>query len=238
MPKALREKFKRELQALANSQKAKFLQRYFKTGEGEYGEGDVFLGVTVPQTRIVAKKYFAMSLEELAQLLRSVIHEERLAALLILVGQFKKADKEKQTCVFDLYVNHRKWINNWDLIDFSAPDIVGAYLQDKDKKILTTLARSKSIWDRRIAILTTHYFIKQGKANDALHIAQILVDDEHDLIHKAVGWMLREIGNYCGQDIEELFLKRYYKTMPRTMLRYAIEHFSKEKRVAYLKGRV
>ena len=222
--------FKKELRNKANSEKAKSLQRFFKTGPGEYGQGDVFLGVVVPDTRKVAKKYSSFELKELIKLLHSKIHEERLAALLIMIDKFEEGDREK---IYNLYLKNTKYINNWDLVDLSAHKIVGAYLSDKPKGVLNQLARSESLWERRISVIATFHFIKNNKFKESLRIAEILLNDEHDLIHKAVGWMLREIGKR-DLETEEKFLKKYYREMPRTMLRYAIEKFPTEERKKYL----
>jgi 3-methyladenine DNA glycosylase AlkD len=227
----------KEIKKNANPQKALLLQRFFKTGPGEYGEGDIFLGIVVPVQRSIAKKYKHLPLKDIKELLHSGKHEERLIALLILVEQFKKGDEQLKEDIFTFYHLHRKRINNWDLVDLTAHIISGSYLMDKDKTILYKLAKSKNIWDRRIAVLSTFHFIKNNVFNDALCIAEILLNDKHDLIQKAVGWMLREIGK---RDIntEEGFLEKHYKNMPRTMLRYAIEKFPEKKRLAYLKGTV
>ena len=226
---------KKDLRALANPKKAHFLKRYFKTGYGEYAEGDVFLGINVPNTRKVAEKYLNLSLSDLEILIKSKVHEERQVCLMILVGKYKKATSEKEKkSIYTFYLRHRKYINNWDLVDLSAENIIGPYLQDKDKIILTKLANSKSIWDRRIAMLATFHYIKQGKSYDAIKIATILIEDNHDLIQKAGGWMLREIGKRCSEDTEEEFFKKYYKRMPRTMIRYAIERFPEGKRKKFL----
>jgi 3-methyladenine DNA glycosylase AlkD len=226
------------LRPLANPQKALILQRFFKTGKGEYGEGDVFLGLTVPQVRSVAKQFQDISLKEIKQLLHSKIHEERLLALIILVNQFKKADEKLQKELFDFYLANTKFINNWDLVDLSAEYIVGGYLLNRSKTILTKLANSKLIWDKRIAIIATFQFIKKGQYEETFRIGKLLLHDRHDLIHKAVGWMLREVGKRISEEIEENLLKKYYKEMPRTMLRYAIERFEVKKRTSYLQGLV
>lgn len=226
-----------EIKKNANPQKAALLQRFFKTGPGEYGEGDIFLGIMVPVQRSIAKKYKDLPLKDIKALLNSDKHEERLIALLILVEQFKKGDEQLKEDIFTFYHLHRKRINNWDLVDLTAHIISGSYLMDKDKTILYKLAESENIWDRRIAVLSTFHFIKNNVFDDALGVAELLINDKHDLIQKAVGWMLREIGN---RDIntEEGFLEKHYKNMPRTMLRYAIEKFPEKKRLAYLKGTV
>ncbi len=237
-----------ELRSHADSVRAKHSQRFFKTGPGEYGHGDVFLGVTVPVQRQIAKSYYHLSLHDIEQLLQSNVHEQRLTAIIILVAQFKKGDATTRKSIYDFYLKNTKYINNWDIVDSSAPYIVSVYLWDnyaqtsspsvETIKILSKLARSKSVWDRRIAIMSTAYFIQQGDINETFAIAEILLHDEHDLIQKAVGWMLREVGNSVGIENEEGFLKKHYKTMPRTMLRYAIEKFPEAKRQAYLKGAI
>ncbi|MFC1703819.1 DNA alkylation repair protein [Candidatus Omnitrophota bacterium] len=226
---------KNALKRLANKKKAAVLQRFFKTGPGEYAEGDRFLGVTVPKIRMLVKQFHHIGIQEVARLLRSSIHEERLLALLILIEKYKKASAQEQKRIYDVYMRHTTYINNWDLIDLSAGHIVGAFLADKSKKPLYILARSKILWERRIAILSTFYYIKQHSFKDSLKIAKILLLDKEDLIHKAVGWMLREIGKR-DQAIEEHFLKQCYAKMPRTMLRYAIERFPEPRRKAYLQG--
>ena len=223
-----------ELRKLANPQKAKFLAGYFKTGKGEYAEGDIFIGITVPEQRKIAIRYKTLDLREIQQLLNSKIHEERLVALLILVEQYKKANDLIKKKIFDFYLKNSKKINNWDLVDLSAEKILGEYLLDKDKSIIYKLVKSKNIWERRIAVLTTFQFIKNRQYEATLRVAKLLLRDKHDLIQKAVGWMLREIGKR-DLKVEEEFLKNYYKMMPRTMLRYAIEKFDKNKRDFYLK---
>ncbi len=229
------ENLKKQLRYFADVEKATFLQRFFKTGKGQYGEGDIFLGVTVPNTRIVAKKFIELSLLEIKEILYSKVHEERLCALLLLVEKYQIADEKWKKEVFNFYILNAKQANNWDLVDLSAPRIVGGYLLDKNKNILYKFAKSKNLWQKRISILSTFWFIKYGKFNDSLKIAEILMNDKHDLIHKAVGWMLREVGKR-DLAVEEKFLKKYYKKMPRTMLRYAIEKFPEEKRLGYLRG--
>lgn len=222
----------KELKKLANPKQATLLQRFFKTGKGEYGEGDVFLGIKVPEQRKVAKKY-DLSLAEIQKLLNSKIHEHRLVALFILIKKYQKEDIKKK--IFDLYLKNTKNINNWDLIDLSAPNIVGDYLLTRKRDILYKLAKSNSLWEKRISILATFTFIGNGEYKDTLKISEILLNDKHDLIHKGVGWMLREVGKRVSQQKEEKFLKKHYKTMPRTMLRYAIERFPENKRKFYLK---
>lgn len=227
-------KLQKELVTLANKDKAKILQRFFKTGIGEYGQGDIFLGVTVPQSRVIAQKFKDLLLVDIEQLLKSKIHEERLIALLLLVGKFQKGTDKIKKEIYDFYLSHAKLVNNWDLVDISAHQIVGTYLLNKQKIILTRLAKSGNIWERRIAIVATYAFIRHNKFRDTLKIAKILLYDKHDLIHKAVGWMLREVGKK-DQKVEELFLKKYYKIMPRTMLRYAIERFPSSLRASLLR---
>lgn len=227
-----------DLQKQGSPQKAANSAWFFKTGPGQYGEGDVFIGVTVPDQRKIAKRYSDLSLSDLDTLLKSGLHEERLTALIILVNQYKKGDKAAQKAIYDFYMQHTKCVNNWDLVDSSACYIVGPWLKDKDKTILYTLARSENLWERRIAILSTFAYIQAGDSNDALKIAEILIQDEHDLIQKAVGWMLREVGKRCSFEAENEFLIRHYKTMPRTCLRYAIERFPEPLRQQYLKGEI
>jgi len=223
---------KNDLLKSSNKRKAKILQRFFKTGPGEYGQGDIFIGVTVPQIRKLAKKYQELPLIQVEKLLKSPIHEQRLLALIILVLNFPKGN---QTEIYRLYLQNTKYINNWDLVDLTAGHIVGAYLWDKNRAILYKLVRSKSLWERRIAIIATFYFIRNNQFQDTLKIAKALLGDQHDLIHKAVGWMLREVGKR-DLKVEESFLKKYYSVMPRTMLRYAIERFPETKRQSYLRG--
>ena len=225
----------KELALLANPEKARVLQRFFKTGIGEYGEGDVFLGITVPKTRSVAKKFAGISFPEIRQLLGSKIHEERLCALLVLVEKFKKAGETERKEVFDFFLENAHFANNWDLVDLSADKIAGEFLFGKGKKILFGLAKSDSIWGRRIAVVSTFAFIKRNHFAETLKISEILLHDKHDLIQKAVGWMLREVGKR-DMEAEEAFLKKHCKKMPRTMLRYAIERFPEKKRRAYLDG--
>lgn len=220
-----------DLNAYANPKKAKDCAWFFKTGKGEYGEGDVFLGITVPLQRKLAKKYKDLSLKHTEQLLSSKIHEHRLTALFILIDKYRKGDKEE---IVNLYLKNAKRVNNWDLVDSSAHHILGDYLLDKPRNILYKLAKSKNLWEKRIAIISTAAFINKNDFKDTLRISEILLNDDHDLIHKAVGWMLREVGKK-DQSVEEKFLKKYHKTMPRTMLRYAIEKFSPAKRKFYMK---
>jgi len=226
---------RKKLQQLGSEEKANVLQRFFKTGPGEYGEGDVFIGVGVPELRKLVKEYPDITLKESVQLLRSLIHEERMLALLILVDKYSKGNESVKKKIYKLYLQNTTYINSWDLVDSSAHHIVGDFLMDKNKDPIYRLATSKSLWERRIAILSTFHFIKHNNYSETLKISKILLTDEQDLIHKVVGWMLREIGK---RDIfiQEIFLKKHYKRMPRTMLRYAIEKFPEPKRQKYLKG--
>ena len=231
MIKNIREEFKK----LSNQEHAARLQKYFKTGKGEYGEGDKFLGLRVPVIRKIAKKYSTISISEASEFLKSQFHEERLFALFILIDLFRRADEKDKKKIYDLYLKNTNYINNWDLVDASAGRVVGAYLFTRDKKPIYVLAKSKNLWERRIAIMATSYFIVHNEFADTLKIAEILLNDKEDLIHKAVGWMLREIGKR-DFELEENFLRKHYQEMPRTMLRYAIEKFPEEKRKSYLKG--
>jgi 3-methyladenine DNA glycosylase AlkD len=227
----------RKLRKLANKEKARILQGFFKTGPGQYGDGDVFLGITVPVLRKLAKECHKTSVADSLTLLRSEVHEQRLLALFLLIHAYAQGDEAIKKRIYGDYLKNTRSINNWDLVDLSAPNIVGDYLADKSRKPLYTLARSRDLWKKRIAILATFQFIKQNDFTDALAIAGMLVKDDHDLIHKAVGWMLREVGK---RDVrtEEGFLQKHYQTMPRTMLRYAIERFPEVKRQRYLQGKV
>lgn len=228
---------KTALRASAKPSQAMVLQRFFKTGKGDYGEGDVFLGVKIPPIRALVKKYNGLSIDDAVKLLQSKIHEERMTALLLLVQKFKKANEVEKRKIYTLYIANTKKINNWDLVDLSAPNIVGEYLFGKSYDELIARAKSELLWNKRIAVIATFAFIKKGVFEPTFKIAELLINDKHDLIHKAIGWMLREIGK---RDIEaeEEFLQIHYKQMPRTMLRYAIEKFPEEKRQNYLKGRI
>jgi 3-methyladenine DNA glycosylase AlkD len=243
-----------DLEQLADAKQATVLQRFFKTGKGQYGQGDIFLGINVPTQRQLAKKYLGLPAADVAKLLQSKIHEHRLTALLIWTLRFQKADPREQKAIYKLYLKHRNFINNWDLVDLSAPNIVGSFLLNNDRAILYKLAQSKNLWDKRIAILATFEFIRHGQADDTFKIAEILLNDNHDLIHKAVGWMLREVGKRIGQSTEEAFLNKPYwkagtgttrpaaatlpvpvfRLMPRTMLRYSIERFSPALKKKYM----
>jgi 3-methyladenine DNA glycosylase AlkD len=227
---------RKELKSMAEPEKAAILQRFFKTGPSQYGEGDIFIGVMVPQSRQVAKKFNQLPVGEVRTLLYSRVHEERLVALLILAWRYSSASssREKEEIV-KFYLDHIKQVNNWDLVDLSAPNILGAHLVDRDgrRRLLYRLAGSENVWERRIAIVATHHFIRNGDFSDTLKIAEMLLQDRHDLIHKAVGWMLREVGKRDAA-AEEEFLEKHCSVMPRTMLRYAIERLSERKRRRYM----
>ncbi len=227
---------KAALKSYARPAAAKTAARFFKTGKGQYGEGDRFIGVTVPQNRLVAREFRELDLKGCRVLLHSKIHEERLLALIILVEKFRRADDSMQKKIYQFYLQNIAWINNWDLVDTSAPQIVGAFLYERNRSILYKFARSNDLWRKRVAIIATLYFIRNDDFADTLKFSKTLMKDEHDLIHKAVGWMLREIGNKDPK-VEHRFLVRHQKVMPRTMLRYAIEKFSPRVRKAYLEGR-
>ncbi|WP_210415711.1 DNA alkylation repair protein [Bdellovibrio sp. ZAP7] len=223
----------KEIKRLQSKTRVPVLQRFFKTGPGEYAEGDVFLGLTVGQSRAVAKTFKDLPFTELATLLQSPIHEERLISLIILSQRFPKENATGQTRIFKFLIKYRKGINNWDLVDTIAPAVLGPYLYEKDRAILFKYAKSKNLWERRIAIMSTFYFLRQKDFVDTFKIAEILLHDKHDLIHKAVGWMLREVGNRDAK-AERKFLDKYATQMPRTMLRYAIEKFPEKERKYYL----
>lgn len=231
------EDLQKELAALATPEVETSMRRFFKTGPGQYGEGDHFRGIKVPVTRKAAAGYRALGFPEVKRLLASKYHEDRLAALVILAHQFQRGDEALRGKIFRLYIGGAKWINNWDLVDVSAPYILGGWLEDKDRTPLYALAESRNLWERRMAMLATQHFTRKGDFGDALRIATLLLEDREDLIHKAVGWMLREVGNRDRRK-EEAFLKPHYLSMPRTMLRYAIEKFPEARRKAYLKGTV
>ena len=225
------------LAELGDAPKAKSFQKFFQAGPGGYGEGDQFRGLTIPILRSLAAEYRDVSLDEATALLQSPFHEDRILALLLLTAQFEKGNAKLRETVYRLYLKNTARINNWDLVDISARSIVGAWLWDKDRKPLYRLAKSPLLWDRRIAIVATHYFIAKGDMTDTMLVAEQLLNDKHDLIHKAAGWMLREAGK---RDLPalETFLRVHYRQMPRTMLRYAIERFPETQRKAYLKGEV
>jgi 3-methyladenine DNA glycosylase AlkD len=227
------EQVKAELEKQSDPERAIKLQRFFKTGKGEYGEGDVFIGVRVPDQRRIAKKNRNISLSDVLELLRSEIHEHRLTALFILTEQFSKGDEEARQRIVNLYLCNTDYVNNWDLVDSSAHKILGVWLVDKPRGVLYDLARSESLWERRISIISTFAFIRRGDLVDALALAGVLVEDGHDLIHKASGWVLREVGKK-DQSVLEEFLLEHFETMPRTMLRYAIERLPEERRRFYM----
>ena len=225
------------LKKLRNRHTAEVLRRFFKTGPGEYGEDDIFLGIQVPVLRKIAGEYEDLPLHEVKELLTSPVHEERLLSLLLLIRAYTNGTNRRKRRIYMLYLNNVHHINSWDLVDISAEHIVGAYLRDKSRNTLYRLAKSHRIWSRRIAMLATFHFIKQGEFNETLKVAGLLLSDKEDLIHKAAGWMLREVGKR-DQRTEEDFLARHYKSMPRTMLRYAIERFPEPLRTKYLRGEV
>jgi 3-methyladenine DNA glycosylase AlkD len=228
---------RRETRELADPQVAEFLQRFFQTGRGQYGEGDRFLGIRVPKLRRVARRYRSLPREEVVELLRSPWHEERLLALRLLVEQYRRGSDVDRQAIYTIYLSHARYINNWDLVDASAEHILGAHLDPEHFTVLEEMARSESVWERRMAIMSSFHWIKQGVFLPTLHLATVLLDDSHDLIHKAVGWMLREVGKR-DMEREEEFLRESYRMMPRTMLRYAIEHFPGRRRQQYLRGEV
>ena len=225
------------LKELGDSKRAQVSQRFFKTGTGDYGEGDVFIGLRVPELRKLAKEYRSLPLTEVTRLLHSPIHEARLLSVFILVLAYDKGDETSKAQIYHLYLQNTRFINNWDLVDASAEHIVGAHLRDRSRDPLHALAESDLLWDRRIAVLATFHLIKRGEFEETLRIAKCLLRDPEDLIHKAVGWMLREIGKR-DQRTEEAFLRTHYKVMPRTMLRYAIEKFPEPLRLQYLRGEI
>ena len=224
---------KKELAGFGNPEKARILSGFFKTGKGQYGYGDVFLGVKVPETRSVAKKFNELNLIDLKKLLSSKIHEERLCALLILVDIFKQSDSKNKKIIVDFYLKNIRKVNNWDLVDLSADKILGNYLIDKDKSVLYKLVKSQNIWERRISVISTFAFIKNNKFDDTIKISEILLNDKHDLIQKAVGWMLREMGKR-DEKVLIKFLDKHYRTMPRTMLRYVVERLDEKKKEGYM----
>ncbi len=227
----------KDIESHADEKRAKISQSFFKTGKGEYGEGDVFIGLTMPQQRKIAKKYLSLSFPKIQELLKNKIHEHRMIGLIILVEKYKKASEDEKANIFNFYLNNSKNINNWDLVDVTAPHVVGDFLFDKDKKVLYDLVHSKNLWEKRIAIVSTSNFIGRDEFEDALAISEILLNDSHDLIHKAVGWMLREVGK---RDVDVLrnFLKGNYENLPRTTLRYAIEKFEEGERKKWLRGNI
>lgn len=233
------DKVKNELKAHRNPEKMVFLPRFFQTQPGGYGEGDIFWGVSVPDQRRVARRFYReISLEELKLLLQDPVHECRFTALAMLVAKFERAKtEEERRAMVELYLAHADFVNNWDLVDASADKLLGAYLADKERSILWELARSGHLWRQRIAVIATFYFIRRNDSKDFFELAEFFLDHEHDLIHKAVGWMLREVGK---RDFEAAyhFLKLHYRRMPRIMLRYAIERFEPQLRQDFLQGKI
>ena len=227
------ESVREKLKQLADPQQAVNLRRFFKTGKGQYSEGDIFLGIKVPIQRVLVKSAYTIEVNEVTNLLHSKIHEERMTALLILVTKFEKGDEKMKQTIFNLFIDNTKWINNWDLVDVTVPKVIGTHLLHRDKSILYTFSESESLWERRIAIVSTFTFIRDNQFNDTLLIAKLLLNDTHDLIHKATGWMLREVGKRDQNTLEE-FIKKYYSSIPRTTLRYAIEKFPEALRKSYL----
>lgn len=228
---------RKQIRELADPKIAEISQRFFKTGPGEYGEGDRFIGIRVPMLRKLVKAHKNISIETSQKLLTSAVHEERLLALFFLIELYQNGEENTRKRIYRLYLKNMSYINNWDLVDSSAEHIVGDFLFDGSKTVLYKLAKSKDLWERRIAIISTFYFIKRNRYDDTLLISEMLLEDKADLIHKAVGWMLREIGKR-NLETEENFLQLHYQKMPRTMLRYAIEKFSTFKRQQYLKGKI
>ena len=233
--KGMRERIESRLKELGDPERAEILQRFFKTGKGQYGEGDVFVGLRVPHVRRLSRGYRDIALDEIFKLLRSHYHEVRLLALILLVDRFRRGDDGSKADAYAGYLENTRFVNNWDLVDASAPHIVGAWLADRDRNPLYRLAISEILWERRIAIVATHFFIRNNDFTDTLKIVALLLDDPHDLIHKAAGWMLREVGNR-DRKAEEAFLRVHSPRMPRTMLRYAIEKFPPDLRRRHLNG--
>lgn len=229
--------FREEFKQLKSPVTAKVFTRFFKTGKGEYGEGDIFWGLTVPQSRKLAQKYRDLPFADVTRLLKSKIHEERLIALLILVDNFQLGSSDEKSRIYHFYISHTKYVNNWDLVDLSADKIVGNYLLNKPRDLLFILAKSKNVWERRIAMIATYQFIKEQKEDSfTFKIADMLLSDTHDLIHKAVGWMLREVGKRVSEKALVDYLRPRYRKMPRTMLRYSIERLPEKNRNAFIKG--
>jgi 3-methyladenine DNA glycosylase AlkD len=231
------QKIQKYLRQFASKDKARILQGFFKTGPGQYGEGDKFLGVVVPDIRRTVQEFADAPLPEVLKLLRSSFHEDRVLALLLLVHKFEKGDDGLRKRIYTLYLKNTKYINNWDLVDLSAPKIVGPYLDGGSRSLLYRFVRSKNLWERRIAILATFPSIRKGDFGDALALSETLLADDEDLMHKAVGWMLREVGKKDVVTLER-FLRKHHRRMPRTALRYAIERFPEAKRQEYLKNKI
>ena len=226
---------KRELHALTNAREAEHFQRFFKTGKGQYGEGDRFLGIRVPQLRALVRGFRSLPVEHVLTLLRSEWHEQRLLALLLLVEHYRRGTDAERKAIYRAYLAHTQYINNWDLVDSSAEHIVGPQLNPEKPRALDALVRSELLWERRIAVLATFHWVKQSEFRPTLLMAKRLLNDRHDLIHKAVGWMLREVGKR-DLAVEERFLRVHHRGMPRTMLRYAIERLPEPRRRQYLRG--
>jgi 3-methyladenine DNA glycosylase AlkD len=231
------QKLIKELQEASSEERAKVSQRFFKTGKGEYGEGDIFIGLTMPDLRRISGKYNDLNLVKIQELLNSKIHEHRMSALVILVNKYKKADEREKENIFGFYLKNANKINNWDLVDISCPNIVGEFLyrNNNHRKILYELARSDNLWEKRISMVSMLYFVKYEDFEDPLALAELLLGEDHDLMHKAVGWVLRELGKK-DVDLLKKFLKQHYKDIPRTTLRYSIERFPEEERKSFLKG--
>ena len=224
----------RDFKKVSSKEKADILQRFFKTGKGEYGEGDVFVGVVVPEIRKLCKKYYKEILfDTLDYFLHSEIHEYRLFSLLTLTYKYEKTEEKERKKIYEYYIKNIKYINNWDLVDLSAPKIVGGYLKEKDRSILYEMIESKNIWEQRVAILSTFTFIRNNDFKEILIFSEKLLDHKHDLIHKALGWMLRELGKR-DEKVLKNFLDRYYLKMPRTMLRYSIERLNETEKLRYM----
>jgi 3-methyladenine DNA glycosylase AlkD len=236
-PELTVEDIRKRLLDLEDRERAQILMRFFKTGPGEYGEGDLFLGIPVPRLRKLSKECDETDLSGVQALLESSVHEERLLALLILIRKYNREDEAGKKKIYGLYLKGTRWINNWDLVDLSAPNIVGEFLMNRSRKPLYRLAHSPILWERRVAILATFQFIKQKQFDETLKISEILLCDKEDLIQKAVGWMLREVGKR-NLAAEETFLRKHYRQMPRTMLRYAIERFPVGKKELYMTGSI
>jgi 3-methyladenine DNA glycosylase AlkD len=226
----------KELEENSSPQRAESTKRFFKTGKGEYSHGDIFIGLTMGKLREIAKKYQNISFSNVRKLLDSEIHEHRMVAGIILVNKFRLADPNLREEIFNLYIKNAKKFNNWDLVDVTCSNIVGEFLIDKNKKILYDLAKSKNLWEQRISVVSTYNFIKKDQFGDALKIFESLLSHKHDLIHKAIGWMLREVGKRNHEVLLD-FLSQNYEKLPRTTLRYAIEKFPQEKRKEFLKGK-
>ncbi|GIL16402.1 MAG: DNA alkylation repair protein [Oligoflexia bacterium] len=233
MPKLIQAQ--KDLRKFASREKSQILQRFFKTGSGQYGAGDIFIGVKVPETRLTSKKHKDLSFKEISHLLKSGVHEDRLMGLLILVDQYKRADQLKRKKIFQFYLKYKSRMNNWDLVDTSAPQIVGEWLfETDDPRLLYKLVKSKNLWDRRIAVLATFAFLRKGRHQETIELSLLLLEDKEDLMHKATGWMLREVGK---RDLKSLvkFLNQNAHVMPRTMLRYSIEKLSPGLKKRYMR---